>query len=72
VQAFNEFTGEGTGFSFSHYNAHDMLHTIRRALYFYENDRTSWLKLHQNVKKSDFSWKKSAQQYIALYKEIIQ
>jgi starch synthase len=72
IQAFNEFTGEGTGFSFSHYNAHDLLYTVRRALSFYKHDRTSWLKLHQNVKKSDFSWKKSAQQYIALYKEMSQ
>ncbi|TXK74117.1 glycogen synthase GlgA [Paenibacillus sp. N3.4] len=72
VQPFNEFTGEGTGFTFSHYNAHDMLHTIRRAVYFYKNDRDSWLKIQQNMKKGDFSWKKSAQQYIALYKEMIK
>jgi starch synthase len=72
VQPFNEFTGEGTGFSFSNYNAHDLLFTIRRALYVYEHDRASWLKLHQNVKKSDFSWKKSAQQYIALYKDMLR
>jgi starch synthase len=70
VQPFNEFTGEGTGFSFSNYNAHDMLFTVRRAIGFYEHDRDSWLKLHQNVKKSDFSWKKSAQQYISLYEEM--
>jgi starch synthase len=67
VQPFNEFTGEGTGFSFSNYNSHDLLYTVRRAIGFYEHDRGSWLKLHQNVKKSDFSWKKSAQQYISLY-----
>ncbi|MZQ87435.1 glycogen synthase GlgA [Paenibacillus sp. 5J-6] len=71
VQPYNEFTGEGTGFSFSNYNAHDMLHTIRRAVFFYKNDRDAWLKIQQNMKKGDFSWKKSAQQYIGLYKEMV-
>ncbi|MBP1994817.1 glycogen synthase GlgA [Paenibacillus eucommiae] len=68
VQSYNEDTGQGTGFSFSNYNAHDLLYTIRRALHFYSDDPDAWKKIHQNVKKSDFSWKKSAQQYIALYK----
>jgi starch synthase len=71
VKPFNEFTGEGTGFSFTNYNAHDMLHTIRHAIFLYRNDREAWQKLHQNVKKVDFSWKKSAQQYIGLYEQII-
>jgi starch synthase len=71
VQPYNEFTGEGTGFTFSNYNAHDMLHIIRRAVFFYKNDREAWLKIQQNMKKGDFSWKKSAQQYIALYKVIV-
>ncbi|NOU89778.1 glycogen synthase GlgA [Paenibacillus sp. LMG 31460] len=71
VHPYNEFTGEGTGFTFSNYNAHDMLHIIRRAVFFYKNDRESWLKIQQNMKKGDFSWKKSAQQYIALYKVMV-
>lgn len=72
VQPYNEFTGEGTGFTFRDYNAHDMLHTIRRAVFFYKNDRDAWLKIQQNMKKGDFSWKKSAQQYIGLYKEMVK
>jgi starch synthase len=72
VLPYNEFTGEGTGFSFHDYNAHDMLHTIRRAVFFYKNDRDAWLKIQQNMKKGDFSWKKSAQQYIGLYKEMVK
>ncbi|NOU99121.1 glycogen synthase GlgA [Paenibacillus planticolens] len=71
VQPYNEFTGEGTGFSFQNYNAHDMLHTIRRAVFFYKNDRDAWLKIQQNMKKGDFSWKKSAQQYIELYQDMV-
>ncbi|MEC0270916.1 glycogen synthase GlgA [Paenibacillus anseongense] len=72
VLPYNEFTGEGTGFSFRDYNAHDMLHTIRRAVFFYKNDRDAWLKIQMNMKKGDFSWKKSAQQYIGLYKEMVK
>ncbi|MBD0380496.1 glycogen synthase GlgA [Paenibacillus sedimenti] len=71
VEPYNEFAGEGTGFTFSNYNAHDMLHTIRRAVFFYKNDHEAWLRIQQNIKKGDFSWKKSAQQYISLYKETI-
>ncbi|RTE11070.1 glycogen synthase GlgA [Paenibacillus whitsoniae] len=70
VQPYNEFTGEGTGFSFTNYNAHDMLHSIRRAVFFYKNDRDSWQQIQSNMTKCDFSWRKSAQQYIGLYKEI--
>ncbi|MEW9698893.1 glycogen synthase GlgA [Paenibacillus sp. SI8] len=72
VQPYNEFVGEGTGFTFSHYNAHDMLHTIRRAVFFYKNDHEAWNRIQQNMKKIDFSWKKSAQQYISLYKELLK
>jgi starch synthase len=68
VQPYNEFTGDGTGFTFANYNAHDMLHTVRRAVYFYRNDRDAWAQLHKNIKKLDFSWRKSAQQYIGLYR----
>ncbi|MFC5448179.1 glycogen synthase GlgA [Paenibacillus aestuarii] len=70
VQPYNEFAGEGTGFTFSNYNAHDMLHTIRRAVDFYQNDREAWLRIQQNMKKCDYSWKKSAQQYVNVYKEL--
>lgn len=69
VQPYNEFTGEGTGFTFAAYNAHDMLHTVRRAVYFYRNDRDAWAQLHKNIKRLDFSWRKSAQQYAMLYEQ---
>ena len=44
VQPYNEFTGEGNGFSFTNFNAHDMLYTIRRAIYFYQ-DQEIWDQL---------------------------
>ncbi|CAG7611150.1 Glycogen synthase [Paenibacillus solanacearum] len=66
VTPYNEATGEGTGFSFANYNAHDMLHTIRRAVRLY-HEPDVWDKLMANMKKKDFSWRKSAQQYAELY-----
>jgi starch synthase len=69
VQPYNEFTGEGWGFSFTNYNASDMLHTIRRSLLFYHQEE-QWERLHHNVRKLDFGWERSAKAYLSLYQEI--
>lgn len=70
VQPYNEYTGEGNGFSFAHYNAHDMLHTIRRALQFYELS-DHWEQLVRNAMGGDYSWNRSAREYIELYEQVI-
>ena len=70
VMAWNEFTGEGTGFSFCHFNAHDMLHTIRRAIEFY-HDKDVWETLIKRVMELDYSWAQSAFRYNQLYAEVI-
>ncbi len=70
VQPYNEFNGEGNGFSFSNYNAHDMLHTIRRAYGFYR-DKNVWNKLIDNAMKTDCSWNNSAKQYVNLYRNLL-
>lgn len=69
VSSYNEDTGDGTGFSFSDYNAHDMLHTIKRAVYFYQQPER-WNKLVKRVMKLDYSWHKSARKYLKLYAEL--
>ncbi|TVY11676.1 glycogen synthase GlgA [Paenibacillus cremeus] len=69
VQPYNEETGEGTGFSFANYNAHDMLYTVERAVQLYREPEV-WSRLMANIKKKDFSWRKSAQQYAALYENL--
>ena len=66
VRSYNEFTGEGNGFSFYPAEAHDLLFTLRRALHFY-SDKESWTKLVKNAMKSDFSWDESAKQYERIY-----
>ncbi len=62
--------GCGNGFTFSNYNAHDMLNTIRRAVDGYKNAE-GWAILRDRAMKCDNSWGASAGEYIKLYKEII-
>ena len=67
---WNEFTGKGNGFSFSHFNAHDMLYTIRRALGVY-HDSKSWKSIVKQAMEMDYSWAQSAYSYNQLYAEIV-
>ncbi|MCM3767075.1 glycogen synthase GlgA [Neobacillus niacini] len=70
VTAWNEFTGEGNGFSFSHFNAHDMLYTIQRAVRIYE-DKNVWDSLVKQAMEQDYSWAQSAFSYNQLYAELM-
>ena len=63
--------GEGNGFVFSSYNAHDMLHAIRRACEGYA-DKDGWQILVKRAMDSDNSWGKSANEYIRMYKEVLK
>lgn len=69
VMSYNKYTGEGNGFSFTNYNAHDMLYTIRRALGFYRDENT-WRKIVTNAMIGDYSWKNSAKIYKELYVKV--
>lgn len=62
--------GEGNGFTFKSYNAHDMLNAIRRALDVYYNG--DWTALTQRALECDFSWGRSANTYIKLYKALLK
>ncbi|PLR98261.1 glycogen synthase GlgA [Bacillus sp. T33-2] len=69
VQSYNEATGEGNGFSFKNFNAHDMLYTIERAIRFYRDEDT-WNRLVSKVMALDYSWSKSAYKYNQLYSDL--
>ncbi len=71
VLSYNEYTGDGNGFSFFNYNAHDMLNTIRRALSFYKEKPEVWQTLMQRGMSGDYSWKHSADIYISLYQSML-
>ena len=63
--------GQGNGFTFKTYNAHDMLGAIRRSLGAYDN-REYWDSLVVRAMECDYSWGKSANEYIKMYKEILK
>lgn len=70
VHSYNEATGSGNGFSFSHYNAHDMLHTIERAVDLYKQEPDTWASIVDSAMREDYSWKQSAEEYQSLYKDV--
>ena len=70
VLSYNEFNGEGNGFTFFNYNAHDMLHTIERASDYYRNYPDVWKKLQERGMNGDYSWNHSAREYIKLYQSL--
>ncbi len=71
ITSYNEVTDEGNGFTFTNYNAHDMLYTIRRAISFY-HQKNIWNKLVKRAMHCDFSWEASAGEYLKLYKSLIR
>ncbi|WP_054955838.1 glycogen synthase GlgA [Paenibacillus dakarensis] len=70
VQAYNEFTGEGNGFTFTNYNAHDMMNTIKRAISFY-SEPEHWCRVTKNAFSGDYSWNVSAGEYMNIYHKIL-
>jgi starch synthase len=64
--------GEGNGFTFKTYNAHDMLGALRRAVDTYYNAKDYWDTLVIRALECDFSWNKSANEYIKLYKQLVK
>lgn len=70
VMPYNKFTGEGNGFSFANYNAHEMFFTLQKAIKLYQ-DKNIWNNLIINAMNTDNSWKKSAQDYIRIFKSLI-
>lgn len=70
VEPYNEYEKTGTGFSFSNYNAHEMLGIVRYAESVYYDKKRDWNKIVERGMEKDFSWKNSAKQYEALYDEM--
>lgn len=70
VLPYNRFTGEGTGFTFSNYNAHEMLDQIQDAVALYREHPQAWLNLVKQAMEADHSWKRSAHRYLELYEEL--
>ncbi|WP_302558088.1 glycogen synthase GlgA [Holdemania filiformis] len=70
VHPYNQYTKEGNGFSFTAFNSHDMLYTLRCAADAYYLNRADWDQLVQQAMGTDVSWNLSADQYTKLYNEM--
>ena len=69
IKPYNMYNGEGNGFTFSNYNAHEMKDAVARAISLY-HDKKKWNKLQKAVMETDFSWNVSAKKYIELYRNV--
>ena len=67
VQPYNEFTGEGTGFSFTNFNGDEMGDAVFRAARLFWDNRDAWNQLVTQAMSQDFSWTRSADKYLDLY-----
>lgn len=71
VEPYNEYESTGTGFSFTNYNAHEMLNTIRYAEHIFYDKKREWNKLVDRAMAADFSWSVSARKYQEMYDWLI-
>lgn len=67
VIPYNEFTGEGTGFSFSNFNGDEMGDAVFRAARLFWDNHEAWNHLVTQAMSQDFSWTRSADKYLDLY-----
>ena len=72
VDPYNRYTGEGNGFSFANFNAHELLFTLQAAIRLYHDDRRTWRALMRHAMKVDVSWNASAKKYIELYQNLME
>ena len=69
VIPYNEYTGEGDGFSFRNFDYKDLSIVLDYALKQY-NNKDVWNLLFKNALKSNYSWNQSSKKYLELYKSL--
>lgn len=69
IKPYNVYNGEGNGFTFANYNAHEMKDAVARAVDLFK-DKKKWAELVKKVMEIDFSWSVSAKKYMDLYRNI--
>lgn len=71
VEPYNEYENSGTGFSFSNYNAHEMLSIIEYAKKIYYNNKKEWANIIKRGMEKDFSWAASVEKYKKIYDKLL-
>ena len=69
IKPYNKYNGEGNGFTFANYNAHEMKDAVLRAVELFK-DEQKWIELVRKIMDIDFSWSVSAVKYLDLYKKL--
>lgn len=69
IKPYNKYTGEGNGFTFANYNAHEMKDAVCRAIELF-HDKRKWALMCKKIMEIDFSWNASAEKYIDLYRDM--
>ena len=70
VQPYNEFTGEGTGFTFTNIETWELVDAVRRASDLYTYNKGAWQHLMFQAMTADFGWSRSAGEYLGIYHDI--
>ncbi len=70
VQPHEAWRDAGTGFTFANYSSGDMLYVIREAVYLYKDYPDVFARLRERAMKCDFSWARSAREYLRIYATI--
>lgn len=68
VQPYNQYTGEGNGFTFANINRDEMVHVLSNGVNLYHQNKEMWRKLMHHAMTTDFSWIKSAGEYDEVYR----
>ncbi|MBE6137425.1 MAG: glycogen synthase GlgA [Erysipelotrichaceae bacterium] len=72
VKPYNEYTSEGTGFTFTNFNSHDLKEVMFLAIKTYNENKPVWKKLVKQAMEKDYSWSQSALVYINLYNKLLK
>ena len=72
VEPFNRYTGEGTGFAFQNFNAHELLFTVQEACRLCAESPAAWENLQRQAMAQDYSWAASAAEYRKLYRSLFE
>ena len=70
VESYNEYEGTGNGFSFRNYNAHEMMAAVRYAEHVFFDRKAAWNRMVGRAMACDFSWRRSAEEYLDLYRRL--
>ncbi|MDO4680351.1 MAG: glycogen synthase GlgA [Aerococcus sp.] len=71
VQPYNQFSGDGNGFSFAHFDGIDFANVLRYAMWLYHERQDIWDALIEHAMTTDFSWQQPAQDYIQMYQSLL-